>query len=55
MSVSDRIESLKSRHATLENRIHDEKVRPSPDQLSMSRLKREKLRVKDELQRLGGD
>ncbi|MBE7210036.1 MAG: YdcH family protein [Gluconacetobacter diazotrophicus] len=55
MSVADRIESLKTRHNSLENRIHAEGVRPSPDQTTVARLKREKLRVKDELERLGRD
>ena len=52
MSVRDRIESLKTRHSRLENRISDEGTRPAPDQSTVARLKREKLRVKDEMERL---
>jgi len=52
MTLESRIESLKSRHAELENRIADEDQRPRPDAEVMVRLKREKLRLKEELERL---
>ena len=52
MSVQSRIESLKSRHAMLESRIADEDQRPRPDSETLTRLKLEKLRLKDELERL---
>jgi hypothetical protein len=52
MSLLSRIESLKSRHAELENRIADEDQRPRPDADLMLRLKLEKLRLKEEMERL---
>lgn len=52
MSVQARIDSLKSRHATLDTRITEEDHRPQPDQEALHRLKLEKLRVKEEVERL---
>ena len=52
MNLQSRIESLKTRHAVLESRIADEDGRPQPDPGSLSRLKREKLRLKEEMERL---
>ena len=52
MSLQSRIESLKDRHATLETRISDEDHRPRPDGEALSRLKVEKLRLKEEMERL---
>jgi len=52
MSLQSRIESLKERHATLEARIVDEDHRPRPDDAALSRLKLEKLRLKEEMERL---
>ena len=52
MSLHSRIESLKARHATLEMRIADEDQRPRPDGDALARLKVEKLRLKEEMERL---
>ena len=52
MSLQSRIESLKGRHAVLESRITDEDHRPRPDTEALSRLKLEKLRLKEEMERL---
>ncbi len=52
MSLHARIESLKTRHAMLETRLADEDHRPRPDTDARSRLKLEKLRLKDEMERL---
>ena len=52
MSLQSRIESLKSRHHALETRISDEDHRPRPDPDALVRLKGEKLRLKDEIERL---
>jgi uncharacterized protein len=41
--------SLKSRHADLDARIHEEERRPLPDAPLLVRLKKEKLRLKDAL------
>ena len=52
MSLQARIESLSNRHAGLEMKISDEDHRPRPDSETLSRLKQEKLRVKEEMERL---
>ena len=52
MSLQSRIESLKERHATLETRIAAEDQRPRPDGDALARLKVEKLRLKEEMERL---
>lgn len=46
------IASLAAKHANLEKAIEDEVNRPAPDCLSLSDLKRRKLRIKDEITRL---
>ena len=52
MNLPSRIESLRTRHASLDTRIFDEDRRPAPDQVALNRLKREKLWVKEEMERL---
>jgi hypothetical protein len=54
MSLQSRLESLKTRHASLESLIASEDQRPRPDDTTLSRLKLEKLRLKDEIERLRG-
>ncbi|MFH5924459.1 YdcH family protein [Roseomonas xinghualingensis] len=46
-----RLQSLKDRHSALDARITEETVRPMPDSLELARLKREKLRLKEEMER----
>lgn len=53
MSLQDRIESLKAKHAALENAIETERRRPLPDPSHLSDLKRQKLRIKDEIESMG--
>ena len=52
MSLQARLDALKERHASLEQRIADEDQRPQPDSDTLKRLKVEKLRVKEEMERL---
>ena len=52
MTLQTRLESLQERHAALELRIADEDARPRPDSDTLMRLKVEKLRVKEEIERL---
>ena len=54
MSLQSRVESLKTRHASLENQIAAEDQRPRPDSAVLTRMKLEKLRLKEEMERLGG-
>jgi len=49
MSVHDRIEALKAKHAALESAIETEARRPTPDNAHLHDLKRKKLRIKDEI------
>ena len=52
LSLNTRLDALKERHASLETRIFDEDHRPSPDTQALTRLKLEKLRLKEEMERL---
>jgi hypothetical protein len=52
MSLYARLDALKERHALLESRIFDEDHRPQPDTEILSRLKIEKLQIKDEMERI---
>jgi hypothetical protein len=52
MAMEEQIEKLKSDHAGLEQAIEEEISRPYPNNQHISDLKRQKLRIKDELQRL---
>jgi hypothetical protein len=52
MSLITRLDALKERHASLETRIFDEDHRPSPNSQELTRLKLEKLRLKEEMERI---
>jgi hypothetical protein len=52
MAMQSRLDALKARHAMLEERIADEDHRPRPDSEVLMRLKVEKLRLKEEIERL---
>lgn len=52
MSLATRIDTLKSRHGTIDAELQREEARPAPNLAEISRLKREKLRLKDEINRL---
>ncbi len=52
MSLNTHLDALKERHASLEARILDEDGRPRPDTEALMRLKLEKLRLKEEMERL---
>ena len=41
------MEALMSKHANLDARIMEESLRPHPDETTLARLKKEKLRVKE--------
>jgi len=49
MATATMIGALQSRHAGLERDIEAELRRPLPDTEKIARMKREKLRIKDEL------
>ena len=52
MSLQDRIEALKEKHAALERALDEENKRPLPSQDAIYDLKRQKLRIKDEIHQL---
>ena len=52
MSLRDRIDALRTKHASLDRQLEDEVRRPLPSTEEVNRLKRMKLQVKDELARL---
>jgi hypothetical protein len=52
MTVEDRVSSLIAKHAKLEIQIQEEIQRPLPDGGHLSELKREKLKLKDEINRM---
>ncbi len=52
MSVSSHLDELRRKHAVLEQKIETELRSPGSDDLQITELKREKLRLKDEISRL---
>ena len=55
MALEQRIESLRNRHLHFKEMIHAEEARPAPDEIRLHEMKREKLILKDELERLCSD
>lgn len=52
MALNARMDALKERHASLESRITAEDHRPRPDTQALTRLKLEKLHIKEEIEKL---
>jgi hypothetical protein len=52
MAVEARIRELGLRHQTLEREIEDEISRPAADNMRLTELKRQKLRLKEEMESL---
>jgi len=52
MALAARIESLKKRHTEIEEQLHIEEARPAQDEIKITKLKRDKLCLKDEIARL---
>jgi len=48
-AVSSHIHALQAKHASLEARLHDEMARPVPDTATIQALKKQKLRLKEEI------
>ncbi|MCG2840464.1 YdcH family protein [Sandaracinobacter sp. RS1-74] len=49
--ASAHLEALNARHALLDGKIAAEMSRPVPDSATIGQLKRQKLKVKEEIQR----
>ena len=43
------VSALRAKHEKLDHRITDEEARPNPDTILIHKLKKEKLRLKEEL------
>jgi hypothetical protein len=54
MAVEARIRELGSRHHSLDQAIHDEERRPAADDAKLKELKRQKLKLKEEMETLRG-
>lgn len=54
MAVESRIRELGSRHQSLDQAIQDELSRPAADDMRLRQLKRQKLRLKEEMEALRG-
>lgn len=52
MAHSPRLKTLEDRHAALDRQILEEDGRPRPDNAELARLKLEKLKLKEEIERL---
>ena len=55
MGQTARITSLRGKHQNLDVKIEDEEKKPHPDDVIIHELKKQKLRIKDELIHLGAD
>jgi hypothetical protein len=49
MSLDERIDALKAKHQALETEIEEEANRPCPDDIHIASLKKQKLKIKDEI------
>jgi hypothetical protein len=52
MSMQEHEDSLRAKHTRLEQQIDEELHRPLPDQAMVSRLKKEKLKIKEEIEHI---
>ncbi len=53
MSMQAHLSQLQTRHRSLDEAIHSARQNPSTDSAEIAAMKRRKLRVKDEIARLG--
>ena len=49
MSLDEKIDALKAQHRALESALEEHINRPHPDDIEIASLKKQKLRIKDEL------
>ena len=52
MALEARLEMLEKKHIALEEELHSALSQPSTDDTEITEIKRRKLKVKDEIQRL---
>jgi hypothetical protein len=54
MTIEAHIETLEKKHGVLEEQLHSAMLHPSSHDTEIAELKRQKLRVKDQIERLRG-
>ncbi|GKX35065.1 DUF465 domain-containing protein [Hoeflea sp. WL0058] len=54
MAIEARLETLEKKHFALEEELHSALNQPSADDAEISDIKRRKLRLKDEIERIRG-
>jgi len=52
MALDAHLSELSEKHRALDRKIEEELARPTTDDLMIAELKRQKLRLKDEIERL---
>lgn len=52
MSIEGRIAELERKHKALEDALFEEEKHPASDDAKVSEMKREKLKIKEELEKL---
>jgi hypothetical protein len=52
MNLQQRLRTLIGRHAALEQQLSAEMTRPRADEATVAKIKREKLKLKEEMERL---
>jgi len=52
MTLAAHLAELSEKHRMLEQRIQEELARPGSDDLQITKLKKEKLRIRDEMAKL---
>jgi hypothetical protein len=52
MALDAHLEELSEKHRALDRKIEEELARPTSDDLKVAEWKRQKLRLKDEIERL---
>jgi hypothetical protein len=55
MGLESHIQELSDKHHKLDEQIQDELHRPHPDDIILSELKKRKLRLKEQIERLRHD
>lgn len=53
VSQHNHLEALRARHAALEEQIHEEQKFPAVNMMALRELKRQKLRIKEEIEHYG--
>lgn len=54
MSLSSHLEQLRRKHATLKAEVEEAQAHPGFDSFKMTELKKQKLRIKEEIEKLSG-